>query len=354
MTGPSRPDDADVGRFRADLARLRGEPEAARPIALAVSGGPDSMAMLALAAAAYAGGVIAATVDHGLRPESAGEAAMVAACCAGLGVTHSTLVVEAPPGASGNLQAWARQERYRLLKRWAADARAIALCTAHHADDQAETFLMRAARATGVAGLAGVRARHDAVSVREWAGHDKAADGGISPVEHATVALLRPLLHWRRHELRAVADVTGMPFVDDPSNADDRFDRTRFRTWLASAPWIDPIQIGRTAEHMADAAEDLTAISRWLWTERALPSGEFEARFDVSDLPRGLKRYLARLAIEHVHGMGGMPLGPQGVGNIEPLLDALEGGRGATHRQAQASADGSIWHFRRAPPRRSG
>jgi len=205
-----------IARFQGDYERLLTPAEAPdHRIALGVSGGPDSMAMLGLAAAAFPERVIAATVDHGLRPESANEAQLVARACDRIGVAHTALKIEVPPGASGNLHGWARQERYLLLKRWAVDAGAPTLCTAHHAEDQAETFLMRAARATGLSGLAAVRARSEA--------------------EHSPIVLMRPLLRWRRRELRAVAEQLNLPFVDDPSNRDPRFDRTRFRAWLAEA-----------------------------------------------------------------------------------------------------------------------
>ncbi|MEP7004424.1 MAG: ATP-binding protein, partial [Sphingomonas bacterium] len=91
---------------------------AGESIALAVSGGPDSMAMLALAHAAFPEQLVAATVDHRLRPESADEAAMVAGYCAAAGVAHATLSIATPPDAGDNIQSWARQERYALLRRW--------------------------------------------------------------------------------------------------------------------------------------------------------------------------------------------------------------------------------------------
>jgi len=312
--------EAQVARFRTDFERAAdGQPRGL--IALAVSGGPDSMAMLALAATAYPGLVVAATVDHGLRPESADEARMVAGACAAIGVPHATLRIAVP--RDGNLHGWARRERYALLIDWAAEAGAVALCTAHHADDQAETFLMRAARASGLSGLAGVRARND-----------------------GPVPVVRPLLSWRRAELRGVAKKAALPFVDDPSNEDPRFDRTRFRRWLQQAPWIDPPRIARSAEYLAEAEADLRAVAEWLWIARALAAPEGEVRIDVTDLPRGVRRYLARLAIETISGEAIQD-------GIEALLDALESGKGATRAGIQASAKGVIWHFRKAPPRRS-
>jgi tRNA(Ile)-lysidine synthase len=318
-----------------------GRPVAAgESIALAVSGGPDSMAMLALAHAAFPRQVVAATVDHRLRIESADEAAMVASYCAAAGVAHETLSIATPPDARDNIQSWARQERYALLQSWAVAAGAASLATAHHADDQAETFLMRAARGSGVSGLAAVRARRDIDMER--AGH------------HHKLALVRPLLGWRHQELRAVATDASIPFVDDPSNADDRFDRTRFRRLLAAAPWIDPVQIGRSAAHLAEIDTDMLAVSQWLWMQRTLPSGDHEIRFDVAGLPRALRRYLVRIAIEHVLRINDMGGGTwSSAANVEALLDALEAGKAATQAEVMASAKGDIWHFRQAPPRRS-
>jgi tRNA(Ile)-lysidine synthase len=142
---------------------------------VAVSGGPDSLALLLLAHAAMPGLVEAATVDHGLRSESADEAAFVAEICGKLGVPHATLKVTV---GAGNLQAEARAARYAALAGWMAERGLAALATAHHADDQAETLILRLNRGSGVAGLAGVRAR------------------GLVP--GTRLPLLRPLLGWRR------------------------------------------------------------------------------------------------------------------------------------------------------------
>jgi tRNA(Ile)-lysidine synthase len=101
------PDPDDVARFRRDLGALAGG--APGRIGIAVSGGPDSVALLLLAAAAYPGAVAAATVDHGLRPESAAEARLVAALCAARGIAHAILTPDAPIG--GSLQAAARAAR---------------------------------------------------------------------------------------------------------------------------------------------------------------------------------------------------------------------------------------------------
>ena len=319
-----------VARFRADFERVnRAAPAASERIALAVSGGPDSMAMLALAAAGYPGQVIAATVDHGLRSEAAAEAALVAGCCAELGVPHATLRVTAPLGPSA-IQADAREARYALLADWAAREGASVVLTAHHADDQAETFLMRAIRGTGPAGLAGIRPRRAL----------------------GEVTLLRPLLGWTRAALHAIA--APLPFVDDPSNADLRFERTRVRQLLAANPWLDPAGLAAAAAHAGEADAALAALAAQLWDTRRIAGKEGEVLLDIAELPREAQRRLTRRAIGHVRGIHRLESPPWSEATrIESLLDALTAGRGASLAGVMASMRGTIWRFRLAPPRRS-
>ena len=329
MTGA--PAAALVDRFRADCETLLGRPLAAGGrLALAVSGGPDSMALLVLAHAAFPSGTIVATVDHALRPESAAEAAIVAAYCATIGVPHAILR-PAQPIAGASLQAQARIARYALLASWAAGEAAVALLTAHHADDQAETFLMRAARGSGLAGLAGVRARR---------------------LEQG-VPVLRPLLDWRRAELRAIVRRAEVPFVDDPANSDPRHDRTRFRRLLEANEWLDPPNLARAAAHLAEVEGEIAATLDALWDVRAKVADR-SCAVDVAGLPRELRRRLARRAIATVRAAAGItaPAFPESA-NVEKLLDALEAGRRATQAGVLAAPRGLVWRFREAPPRRS-
>ena len=347
--------DEQVARFHADVLAVLGRPPDG-PIALAVSGGPDSMAMLALAHRAFTGIVIAATVDHRTRPAAADEAETVARYCAVVGVPHATLTAAEPLTGSA-LQARARALRYDLLERWVLRERAACLLTAHHADDQAETFLMRAARGTGPAGLTGIRARR-AVTVTDWEkGWPKGGVVGVAREWDLTV--IRPLLGWRRAELRVVVDTLALPCVDDPSNADDRFERTRVRRLLADHPWLDAAGLARAAAHAGEAQDALEATARWLWRTREVTPPETvedpdeEAWIDTRDLPRELKRRIAREAIRSVRDITGTTRPAFDAGsNIEALLDALEAGGKATQAGVLASVEGDVWRFREAPPRR--
>ena len=325
----SDPLDGAIARFGQDLTRACGVAPAG-PVLLAVSGGPDSMAMLVLAHAANRGRIAVATVDHGLRADAVAEAALVADWCAAHRLPHRTLV-PAVPIAGASLQAQARGARYALL---AAHARAIGaacIATAHHADDQAETFLMRAARGSGLAGLAGVRMR--------------------TVIEE--VAVVRPLLDWRRAELRAIVRRLDVPFVDDPANADPRHDRTRFRRLLDANEWLDPPNLARAAAALAEVDADVRAAVDWLWEAHAVVEGD-AVRIRHEGLPRELRRRLARRAIGVVRDAAGIDAPAwSDATNIEPLLDRLAAGQRATQAGVAVSPSGGEWRFRGAPPRRS-
>ena len=209
---------------------------------VAVSGGPDSVALLALLAA-WAGCIpspprlFSATVDHGLRPEAAAEARQVEVLSRRLGIPHETLVWqgEKPENA---LQERAREARYALLR---AHAEALGACivTAHTLDDQAETLLMRMAKGSGPAGLAGMRAR----------------------IAHGGIGLARPLLGIAKSRLVATCRARALAFVDDPSNLDPRFDRVRWRRLLPELAHqgLTARRLGTLAGRLVRAEEALSA-----------------------------------------------------------------------------------------------
>lgn len=209
-------------------------------LGIALSGGPDSLALTLLAQSAFPGRVLAATVDHGLREESAAEARHASGICASLGVPHAILPVEVAPG---NLQAQARSARYETLEAHFAGNRVSVLATAHHADDQAETLLMRLNRGSGLSGLAGVRP----CTVMSPAGVE------------SEMSVIRPLLDWRRSELADIVASSGFTAIQDPYNADENFDRVRMRKAIAELSWLDPQALAASARHLAEAEEVVEA-----------------------------------------------------------------------------------------------
>jgi tRNA(Ile)-lysidine synthase len=313
------PADA-IARFAADLdALISGETR----IGVAVSGGPDSLALLLLAAAARPGSVEAATVDHGLRAESADEAAMVAELCERLGVPHRILLADWSEAPDANVQAEARAMRYRLLNQWAVDRGLPAIATAHHADDQAETLLMRLGRGAGVGGLGGTHARR-ALSEQ--------------------VLLIRPLLGWRKAELVRIVDEVGITPVDDPSNRDPRHDRSRIRQWLAGSDWADPARLALSASALRDADEAIDWALAPLITSRIKQDGG-TLLIEPFDLPRELKR---RLLLAAFGELGAVP--PRGP-DLVRALDSLERAETVTLSNLKLEG-GSHWRISWAPPRR--
>ncbi|WP_257317928.1 tRNA lysidine(34) synthetase TilS [Shinella pollutisoli] len=206
---------------------------------LAVSGGSDSTGLLVALATLVATGrypgisLAACTVDHALRPRSADEARAVAALCARYGIPHSVRRWDGPKPVTG-LQAAARTKRYDLLLDAAAGHGADAILTAHTGDDQRETIAMRAGRAAGGVGLSGMA---DAVLL-----------GG-------RVWLFRPLLSVDRAEIRRFLESAGEEWIDDPSNANPRFERVRVREGRpeAMAEAVDRLALSRRAAEFLDA-----------------------------------------------------------------------------------------------------
>ncbi|MEM8726286.1 MAG: tRNA lysidine(34) synthetase TilS [Pseudomonadota bacterium] len=232
------------------------------PLGLAVSGGPDSLALLLLANDALPGEIAVASVNHGLRPEAAEEVALVEEVCRNREIPFSGLSVKI---GAGNLQAKAREARYRALTEWVRDHGIGALATAHHADDQAETLLMRLSRGSGLSGLAGVRA---ATHLR---------DGGTP--------LLRPLLGFRKAELEDVVAASGIEPARDPSNEDTAFDRVRVRRHLAQNDWLDVDALAMSAEHLAEAWRAIEWYAGLDWDEMVHRDGAAVFRYHVN-VPR--------------------------------------------------------------------
>ena len=323
-TAVADPASEAVERFRASLDPIVAP---GRPIGIAVSGGPDSLALLLLAAAARPGGVEAATVDHGLRAESASEAAMVAELCAKLGVVHQILTVEWVEKPESGVQERARAKRYALLGEWAAKRELATLVTAHHLDDQAETALMRLMRGAGVRGLSAMRRLGRAPAGR--------------------VPLARPLLGWRRSELEQVCSDAGLEPVQDPSNTDDQFERARVRVALAKADWLDPVAIAASARHLAEADTALGWATALVW-RRAVRRKDKQLLFQPKGIPSELRRRVVARAVARLASEG--TPGPLRGREIDRLLAELAAGRKATLRGVLCIG-GEQWRFQRAPAR---
>ena len=236
--------DAAIAEFLTGLGQ--------RPLAVAVSGGGDSTALLHLLAGKA--DLAAITINHGLRPEAAAEAAGVAADCVRLGVPHQ--VLDWRWDGTGNLSDAARRGRIALIAQWAL-ARGIAdVVLGHTADDQAETFLMRLARGSGVDGLSAMSDQRLAQGVM-W---------------H------RPVLGIRRAALRDWLKAQGLAWVDDPTNDDAAYLRVRARAALAAlAP------LGITVETLFDAAKLQAMASAALWQVAAEAARKI-ARVDGGDV----------------------------------------------------------------------
>ena len=311
-------DAALIGRFADALARLR--PAGAR-IGLAVSGGPDSMAMLLLAQEAIPGEFAVASVNHGLRAEAADECALVMAQCEQRGVPFKVLNVTV---SQGNLQDAARTARYAALGEWAQGQQVVAIATAHHIDDQAETLLMRLNRGSGVAGLAGVR------------------EQGM--VEGCDVPVIRPVLGFRRAELAQVLAEAGVAVAHDPSNEDTRFERVRMRAALADTAWLDPAALAQSAAHLAEADALLDSLLDEAGLADAL-RGEAPWRVKPPEV-RVLRLRMLTRALEQ---LGAHPRGS----DVARLLDRLERDKSGNLAGILVAPEGADWIMRPEPGRGS-
>lgn len=301
-----------AARLLATLADAIGTP--APRLGVAVSGGGDSMALLHLLADWRASGgpeIAAVTLDHGLRLAAAAEARAVALACEGLGVPHTTLRWQ--EGPRGNVMADARAARYGLIGAWAREAGIGAVALGHTLDDVAETFLMRLARGSGVDGLSAIADR-------------RTAEG---------VVWLRPLLSASRADLRSFLAARGVGWVDDPTNDDPAYLRTRARAAVAA---LAPLGIGArtlagTARRLARARTALEAATADLIARSAsVHAGDVRIdRAALSAAPDDLALRLLAAAIDWV-----------APAEYRPRLDALERTLRAAREGRRATLGGAL------------
>lgn len=275
--------------------------------------------MLLLANAALPGKFAAASVDHGLRPESADEARFVANLCETLHVEHITLTPDQP--ITGNIQSAARAARYALLEQAAERLRCDVIATAHHQDDQLETLLMRIARGSGIDGLAAIRERNGRI--------------------------IRPLLTFSKAELEQICADANITPVRDPSNDDSEFDRVAMRQYLAAWPNpFDAARAARTSAAMADAAVALDWMTSELAVNRIMHNaGSVELRH--AGLPLEMQRRLVLRSLRLIDP----DMAPRGSA-LDRLLEDLQGLKTVTLGDILCKG-GPVWHFSAAPPRHS-
>jgi tRNA(Ile)-lysidine synthase len=316
------PDDDNSPISAQDAKRLFADWKRAPAIVLAVSGGPDSIALMWLAARWRRGlsrgpRLIAVTVDHGLRAEAAREARDVKRLARALDLPHRTLRWTGTKPNTG-LPAAARSARYRLLAQAARQNQATHILTAHTRDDQAETLLMRLLRGSGIAGLAAM-------------GRESERDG---------LLLARPFLNVSKSQLVATLKKAKLDFADDPSNRDTNFTRPRIREVMPvlAAEGGDARSLARLASRMAranqaveilvDGAERYLALKDREASDAARHARIFKAKifeakiFDAKAfavLPEEIRLRLLLRAIDRFGHEG-----PAELGKVEVLLAALD------------------------------
>jgi tRNA(Ile)-lysidine synthase len=298
--------DEDFAAAMAGFAPFEPAPR----LAAAVSGGADSLALCLLAdrwARARGGAVLALTVDHRLRPESANEASRVGGWLAARGVAHEILTRPSAPGAgSSGVQARARADRYALLEDACRRRGILHLLLAHTRDDQAETLLLRLAKGSGTDGLAGMAA------VREtpW------------------VRVLRPLLDLPKARLAETCRAAGQPWIEDPSNADPRFARPRLRRAQAALAeeGLTPTRLADTARRVGRSRAALEEAAAGLLAAAAAFYPEGYATVDRAGLTAAPEDLALRALAAVLATVGGAAYPPR-LRQVERLLEAIRAQR---------------------------
>lgn len=306
----------------ATLDRLAGDVPA---LGIALSGGGDSMALLHLAAPwARARGVrlAAAIVDHGLRPEAAGEARLAAQAAESLGVPAQVLTWRTQP-RTGNLMQAARQARAALIADWARAQGMPAVALGHTRDDLAETLLMRLSRGAGLDGLAAMAEARDEDGIR-W---------------------LRPLLDCGRAELRDWLAGRGIRWADDPSNDNPDYDRARIRAAMA-ALGLEPAQLARSARNLAQARDALIpAVLALTEAARAEGGALWLPLPPLAAAPGELRRRLLVAALAWITGA----THPPRQSGLDAAWAAIGAGQRTTLAGALLTPRGGLLHLEREP-----
>ncbi|HEX6978708.1 MAG TPA: tRNA lysidine(34) synthetase TilS [Alphaproteobacteria bacterium] len=334
---------AEFSRLLRPLLRAAGSAKLPPRIAVAVSGGADSLALALLAAGFARTNAIALEaliVDHRLRPESSREARQVARWLKQAGIACRILTWKRAARPSANRQAAAREARYALLRDHCRRRKIRHLLLAHHRDDQAETFLLRALRGSGVDGLAGM---------------------APARVLAADFVLLRPLLDIPKARLVATLRKRGQDWIEDPSNSDPSYARVRVRQALRLLAGEDGAQQAVLATHLAQTARNLararaalhTAAYDALRAAATLHPAGF-AWLDPAPLRQVADETALRALARLLMAIGGQDLPPR-LERLERLWERLAAGLATPHslhrcslRPPAQGADGPILVCREA------
>jgi tRNA(Ile)-lysidine synthase len=294
------------GIAASEIAPLFSPLKGYRHLAIAVSGGPDSTALMLLAAQ-WKGKVkfSVLTIDHGLRRESAEEARQVKRWARKLGLPAYILTWQSPTKSA--VQARAREARYRLMAQWCAQHEAEGVVTAHTLDDQAETLLMRLARGSGIDGLS-------AMASETWV--------------HG-VKVLRPLLDIPRERLRNFLESRGHGYFSDPSNDNPAFERVRIRKAgrLLASVGLKPEALALTARRLHRARQALERATDELEASAVAPQPEGHAIIDLKRLSKASEEIQLRLIFRLLERVGGTSASPQ-LSEVERLGQWLLAGGG--------------------------
>lgn len=233
----------------------------------------------------------------------------------------------------GNVQDAAREQRYAAMLDWAGRHRLDALATAHHADDQAETLVMRLNRGSGLAGLSGVR------------------ETTIFPP--STVLVVRPLLRWRRGELGRIVEQAGIEAVQDPSNRNPDFERVRVRGALRELPWLDPVAWSRSAEHLQQLERAIDFEVENELAACAEEKGDTAIYFAYRRGPRWREPFWMRAIEALAVGLEVVLDSDQSARMVERLVKGEKANIGGLLVWTEQRGTETAWLMTREPPRKS-
>ncbi len=327
--------NSDITGFSSEALKLQlrelGIDISRDKVAVAVSGGADSLALTIMIAEIMP--IAALTVDHKLRAESGKEAEYVHNILSARGIEHHILNWEGSKPVS-NLQAEARQARYALMEQWCVDREVLFLLTAHHMNDQAETFLLRLARGSGVYGLASI---------------DKVSKG----LFHKSLTIVRPLLNIKKEMLEAYLEGINVDWIKDPSNINENFDRIKVRNFL-SDPVLEGFNVDRlaaTANHFARTKQALMFYET-AWISDHVQYDEYGAvSFQSEALGKAPEEITLRALSGLIRYVSGQPYTPrfEKLIRLHKLLMSDEGFSGQTLMGAIITLNDGVISLSREP-----